>query len=203
MGYLCLETNPAFLLQCMQKLHYLDPDYRLSVCGRFESSALEQYVRHMARTLGLTHVVSFTSNPGDLNAWLADKHFIVSSALGEGQVETLLAGMACGLKPVVHNFPGAETLFPRECLFNIAEEFCDQVTGREYDPKLYRRFVEDRYPIDKQLKQVHGVLTQLETEIDLRRSSGDNRGPAPIFNIPVPEANGSPAPKPVDFANLR
>ncbi len=202
-GCLSSETNPAFLVQCMQKLHYLDRDYRLSVAGQFKSPVLEQYVRHMVRTLGLTDVVSFGPYPADLNAWLADKHFIVSSGMGESQVEVLLAGMATGLKPVVHNFPGAEALFPPECLFNIAEEFCEQVTSREYDPAGYRRFVEARYPMAEQSKQVHGVLSQLETEIDLRRLSENSRGPVPVFNVPVPPSQGQPMPAPAEFANLR
>lgn len=203
MGWLSMEANPAFLLQCMQKLHYVDSDYRLSFAGRFESPVLEQYVRHMVQTLGLVDVVSFTSYPGDLNAWLADKHFIVSSGIGEDQLETLLIGMAGGLKPVVHNFPGAQMLFPPECLFNISEEFCEQVIGREYDPAKYRRFVEDRYPVVRQLEQVNGILTQLETEIDLRQFSEGGRGAAPVFRAPVFRENGLPAPRPADVANLR
>ncbi len=166
MGCLSMETNPAFLLQCMQKLQYLDGDYRLFFAGRFESPVLEQYVRHMVQTLGLAGVVSFEPYPSDLNAWLNDKHFVVSSGIGEGQVEAVLTGMACGLKPVLHNFPGAEQLFPAEYLFNIAEEFCEHVRGQAYEPASYRHFVEHRYPSDEQLKTVNGILVQLETEID-------------------------------------
>ena len=200
MGCLSMEANPAFLLQCMQKLHYLDGDYRLFFSGQFESPVLEQYVRHMVQTLGLTQVVSFTPYPSDLNAWLADKHFIIASGMGESQVEALLMGMAAGLKPVVHNFPGAESLFPPECLFNISEEFCEWVMGREYDPVTYRRFVEDRYPITEQLKQINGILTQLETEIDLRRLSETSRGPAPVPSTPASQQSRRRAPGHVDSA---
>ena len=168
MGYLSMEANPAFLLQCMQKLHYIDTGYRLFFSGRFESPVLEQYVRHMVQTLGLSDDVVFEPYPSDLNAWLADKHFVVSSGIGESQVEALVAGMACGLKPVAHNFPGAEALLPSACLFNIAEEFCERVVGEDYDPAAYRRFVEERYPIAEQFRQVNGILMQLETEINLQ-----------------------------------
>jgi glycosyltransferase involved in cell wall biosynthesis len=164
-GCLSMETNPAFLLQCVQKLHYIDAEYRLFFSGRFESSVLEQYVRHMVQTLGLTEVVSFEPYPSDLNAWLQDKHFIVSCGIDENQVESVLAGMASGLKPIVHNFPGAETLLPSACLFNIAEEFCERVLGPDYEPAGYRRFVEDRYPIAEHLRKVNTILMQLETEL--------------------------------------
>ena len=167
-GCLSLEANPMFLLQCMQKLHYIDPEYRLFFSGRFDSSILEQYVRHMVQILSLEDVVSFEPYPSDLNAWLSDKHFVVSSALSENQVESVLKGMAAGLKPVIHNFVGAETLFPPACLFNIAEEFCERVLGPDYDPEGYRRFVADRYPIDGHLHRANLILTQLEKEIDFQ-----------------------------------
>jgi len=168
MGCLTMEANPAFLLQCMQKLHYIDPEYRLFFSGAFENPSLEQYVRYMVQTLGLTGVVSFEPHPGELNAWLSDKHFVVAGGIGENQVESLLAGMTCGLKPVVHNFPGADRLFPAQYLFNIAEQFCEQVLSHDYQPESYRQFVQQRYPLQQQLGKVNGILTQLETEIDLQ-----------------------------------
>jgi glycosyltransferase involved in cell wall biosynthesis len=165
-GCLTMEANPAFLLQCMQKLHYIDPEYRLSFAGTFESPVLEQYIRHMVGTLNLSDVVAFEPSCGDLNSWLSDKHFIVASGIGESQLESLLAGMACGCKPVVHHFPGADRLFPQRHLFTIAEQFCEQVLSGDYEPRQYRRLVEERYPVERQLSTVNGIFQQLETEIE-------------------------------------
>jgi tetratricopeptide (TPR) repeat protein len=171
-GCLTMHANPAFLVQCMQKLHYLDPEYRLFFAGTFENPLLEQYIRHMVRTLNLTEVISFEPSPGELNHWLSDKHYIVACGIGENQVEAVLAGMACGLKPIVHNFPGSELLFPPQFLFNIAEQFCGQTLAREYEPEQYRRFVEQRYPIQEQLNRVNGILQQLEGEIESHAAGG-------------------------------
>ena len=165
-GCLTMEANPAFLLQCMQKLHYLDPGYKLFFSGAFESPMLEQYVRHMVRTLDLTEVVFFEPHPRDLNAWLSDKHFVVAGGIGANQVENLLAAMACGLKPVIHNFPGAAELLGPAYLFNIAEQFCEQVLSGDYQPRQYRRLVEQRYPLEQQLKRIDDILAQMETELD-------------------------------------
>jgi len=196
-GRLTMEANPAFLLQCMQKLHYLDADYRLFFSGDFESPMLEQYTRHMIETLGLTDIVSFESYPSDLNAWLADKHFVVSSGIGEDQIEPLLVGMACGLKPIVHNFAGADRLFPSRYLFNIAEEFCDCALGHEYDPAAYRRFVEERYPICEQQRQISSILSQLEVEIDAQ--SPDAVG---VADFRAPRQSRADTFDPVNTANL-
>jgi glycosyltransferase involved in cell wall biosynthesis len=181
-GCLSMETNPGFLLQCMQKLHYVDPSYRLTFSGQFESPVLEQYVRHMTQTLHLEHVVTFEPYPNNLNAWLSDKHFIVSSGIGESQVEMVLAGMACGLKPVVHSFPGAERLFSPEHLFSIAEEFCERVLSSPYEPEAYRRWVEARYPLAEQFAKVRGILDQLEREIDRQRQCVGAVGQAARFD---------------------
>jgi len=189
MGRLSMEANPAFLLQCMQKLHYLDGSYRLFFCGDFENPMLEQYTHHMVQTLGLTGVVSFEPYPGDLKAWLGDKHFIVSSGIGESQIESLLMGMACGLKPIVHHFAGADRLFPAPSLFLIAEEFCECALGREFDPAGYRRFVEERYPIREQLRQVGGILNQLETEIESRRPGAGPGRSVGTSGVPAPHGH--------------
>jgi pentatricopeptide repeat protein len=201
-GCLSMESNPALLLQCMQKLHYLDAEYRLFFSGRFESSVLEHYVRHMVQTLGLADVVSFEPYPGNLDAWFDDKHFIVSSGIGESQVEAVLTGMAAGLKPVVHNFSGAEQLLPPACLFNIAEEFCERVRSQDYDPAGYRRLVEDRFPIDRHLRQVNLILTQLETEIDLQRAPMSPNGSMPDSFRSLPQRQDVGTVDPLNVANL-
>jgi len=192
-GYLNLRKNPAFLLQCMQKLHYIDPEYRLFFGGTFQDLMLEQYVRHMVYTLGLTDVVFFDGWQQDVNRWLRDKHYIVSASIGESQGMGLLEGMACGLKPVIHNFPGASQIFGSEFLFNIAEQFCEQILSDKYEPRRYRRLVEESYSLKNQLCEINGIFTQLEAEMDSQcsKTSGSNT-PGPDFS-----AHSQDAPAPV------
>ena len=193
-GRLSMEANPGFLIQCMQKLHYIDGGFRLFFAGTFENALLEQYVHHVVRTLGLSDTVFFEPCPGDVNAWLSDKHFIVSSGIGEGHVETVLAGMATGIKPVVHNFPAAACLLPGDCLFDISEEFCRRILAADYEPVRYRRFVEDRYPMQTQLRQINSILSQLETEIELQLPSGAGESIVSMPAIPIRQADELLAP---------
>ncbi|MEJ2647042.1 MAG: hypothetical protein P8016_01380, partial [Sedimentisphaerales bacterium] len=72
----------------------------------------------------------------------------------------------CGLKPVIHNFPGASEIFKPEYLFNIAEGFCEQILSDSYEPHEYRRFVEENYPLAKQLSEVNKLFVQLEEKIE-------------------------------------
>jgi glycosyltransferase involved in cell wall biosynthesis len=171
LGYLNARKNPMFLLQCMQKLHYIDPQYKLFLAGAFQDAALEQYIRYMVKALGLVDVVFFDGWQDDVNSWLQDKHYIVSTSIGESQGMGVLEGMACGLKPVIHNFPGADQIFPSGYLFNISEEFCRQVCSEHYEPAVYRKYVEERYPLQKQLNAVNRIFLRLEAELDAGKSS--------------------------------
>ncbi len=165
-GNLRMVKNPAFLLQCMQKLHNLDPGYKLYIAGAFQDGTLEQYVSHMIDALGLQGTVIFDGWQEDINRWLADKNYIISTSVIESQGLGIMEGMAAGLKPVIHNFPGASEIYSQEYLFNTTEQFCEQITGRQYDPSAYRRFIEERYSQKQQLDSVRGVFAQLESQID-------------------------------------
>jgi tetratricopeptide (TPR) repeat protein len=158
--------NPAFVLQCMQKLHYIDSEYRLFFGGIFQNKTLEQYLKHMVEILDLHDVVFFDGWQEDVNSWLADKHYIVSTSIIESQGIGLLEAMACGLKPVIHNFPGANQIFPSEYLFNISEEFCKQILSDNYQSKRYRGFVEENYSLKNQLTDINNIFTKFEVEID-------------------------------------
>ncbi|HUV65119.1 MAG TPA: glycosyltransferase [Sedimentisphaerales bacterium] len=160
--------NPPFVLQCMQKLHYIDRQYRLFFGGKFQDTALEQYLRHMVAALDLRDVVFFDGWQPDVRSWLADKHYIVSTSIIESQGMGVLEAMACGVKPVIHNFPGAAETFPSEFLFNIAEEFCAQICSEAYEPERYRKFVEERYALQNQLARINNIFTRFEAEIDSR-----------------------------------
>ena len=167
---LIMIENPAFVLQCMQKLHYIDPEYRLFFGGQFQDEILEQYLRHIAAVLGLRDVVFFDGRQEDVSSWLEDKHYIVSTSLIESRGMGLLEAMACGLKPVIHNFPGADQIYPSEFLFNIAEEFCEHILSEQYEPQKYRRFVEENYALKNQLPKINDIFTQHEADIDARQS---------------------------------
>ena len=159
-----MDKNPAFMVQCMQKLHYIDPEYRLFFGGQFLDSALEQYMKHMVAALDLQDVVFFEGGSDDMSNWLEDKHYIVSTSIIESQNRGVLEGMSCGLKPVIHNFPGAAQMLPSEFLFNISEEFCEQILSDKYEPQRYRRFIEENYPLEKQLIKINEIFKQLESE---------------------------------------
>jgi tetratricopeptide (TPR) repeat protein len=174
-GDLNTKSNPMFLLQCMQKLHYLDADYRLYFSGEFEDAAVEQYVKHMIEALGLSNAVFFDGKQKNMKAWLRDKHYIVSTSIADGDLAAVLEGMACGLKPVVHNFPGAGEILPAEFLFNLAEDFCRQILSETYEPARYRGIVTQKYSSKAEMKQINEVFVRVEKGIAEQRRMLEKR----------------------------
>jgi hypothetical protein len=157
-------SGPALLLQCMKVLCDADAEYSLHVAGSIRGDALETYLRTMADELGLSGRVTFDGHQADLDAYLADKQYIVSTALFDGIPLHVLEGMARGLKPVVHAFPGSRGLLPDEHLFRTPEEFRAIVTDGTFDPSAYRRFVETRFSLRRTHDRINELLMELEAD---------------------------------------
>lgn len=180
---LSAKKNPMFLLQCMQKLVYIDPDYRLYFAGEFEDKAVEHYVMHMVEKMNLSSVVFFDGRVNNVNTWLRDKHYIVSAGISESILPGVLEGMCCGLKPVVHNFPGADELLPIEVLFNLAEDFCGHITSETYESQQYHSIVEDKFTQQAVMKNIHEMLVKLEKDIAVPRCiQTSDQSEQPVIN---------------------
>ncbi len=178
LGNLRMVKNPAFMLQCMQKLNYIDCEYRLFFGGCFQDDVVEQYMKHMVEALDLSDVVFFDGWQEDVSRWLADKHYVVCTSMIESQGMGVLEGMSLGLKPVIHNFPGAGEIYPSEYLFNISEEFCEHIFSEDYRPRKYRKFVEEKYAQSVQLSKINNIFIQFESEMDSQQAVGTGNVPS-------------------------
>jgi glycosyltransferase involved in cell wall biosynthesis len=161
-GPLDMRHNPMFLLQCFRRLLEAHGPYRLAFAGMFADDKVEHYLTNMVAHMGLSSVISFEGFQEDLPAWLADKHYVVSAEVAAIQPTSVLEAMACGLKPVVHHFPGAEDFLDRRHLFATPEEFCRQIAEESYAPAKYRDTVTGRFALKDQLGAISGILRELE-----------------------------------------
>ncbi|MEJ5259286.1 MAG: glycosyltransferase [Anaerohalosphaeraceae bacterium] len=173
------HQNPMFLLHCMQKLHYLDADMRLHLAGEFEDESVRAYVESLIEAMGLENVVFLDGVPRSWARWLKDKHYIVSASVDGRSMPSVLQGMAAGLRPVVHHFPGVCEYVEKEFVFVLAEDFCRQILEGAYEPMRYRTWVLDRFsPIQAYLPLVR-ILSELERSRLFVSSGAGSGSPMP------------------------
>jgi glycosyltransferase involved in cell wall biosynthesis len=148
------------LLHAFRELAQADNAYRLFIGGNFQDARYKLYFGQMIKEMGLQKNIQVDGWIEDVGTWLEDKHYIVCSSVLEGHPVGLMEAMACGLKPVIHNFVGAKGVYPTKYLWNIIPEFVQKVTHENYDSSEYRRFVQTNYSLDIQLNRIDSILSK-------------------------------------------
>jgi glycosyltransferase involved in cell wall biosynthesis len=158
-GHLEPKKNPMLLLQIAHTLHRADPRYVVHVAGAFTDLRTARYLKRLMGSLGLGGVVRFDDEIADMPTWYADKGVLLSTSMYESFGLNIGEAMAVGAFPVVHDFPGADRLWPEECLFASIDQAVALI--RSSRPRLYREWVGDRYGLERQQQAVLRLLAEL------------------------------------------
>ena len=93
----------------------------------------------------------------NIQEFLKDKSFALCTSIVEGHPNALLEAMAVGIKPIVHNFPGALSLFPEKYIWNTIAEAVEMLNG-DYNSVEYRGFIEDNYDMNKVYPRIEALF---------------------------------------------
>lgn len=155
-GGLEMKKNPALFLQIMARLVDLNPAYRLHVAGQFTDPRMSRYLNHMIGRTGLKEHIIYYDYVTDMPAWLRDKGVLLSTTLYESFGMNIGEAMAAGAFPVIHDFPGADRLWPSECLFTTVDEAVQMIQTAK--PGRYVDYVRERYDASVQFAAVDALL---------------------------------------------
>jgi len=158
LGNINFKKGPMLLLHAFRELVKKDDEYRLHIGGEFKDSRYSLYFSQMTRELGLEDKIHLDGWIDDVPAWLEDKHYIVCSSPMEGHPVGMMEAMACGCKPIIHNFFGASGIYPPEYLWNSIDEFVGLITANDYRPAAYREFIENNFSLGKQLTHLENII---------------------------------------------
>lgn len=173
-GDMNYRKNPFFMLQILKKLVEINPQYKLYIAGVFTDQLIERYWNYQIKELGLEKNIIFEGWQNDINKWLADKNYILAPTIHESFGYFIAEAMACGIKPIIHNFLYAKEIWPQEYLFNTIDEAVEMVLDKNYDSKKYREFIELNYSLDKQINKINILLnSMLNTEKGIYQKSGN------------------------------
>jgi glycosyltransferase involved in cell wall biosynthesis len=139
-----------------------DARFSFHVAGAFTDRRTARYLYQMQSALGLAGVVRFDGHVADMPAWYEDKGVLLSTSMYESFGMNIGEAMATGAFPVVHAFPGADRLWPPECLF-AGEEDAVALIGAAR-PGLYCDWVAQRYGLDRQVDRVLTLLSGMTAQ---------------------------------------
>jgi FkbM family methyltransferase len=162
-GSLRPAKNLPFLMQCLREIRAADPGYTLHIAGELFGDELHQgelkhYLEHIERELGIQGHVFYYGRVEDVSSWLNDKDFILSTSIREGHPVNIIEGMAKGLKPVIHNYPGVKSCYPEKWIFNTSQECRDIVLSADFDRRECLAYVQERWSTEQVLPQIDTIL---------------------------------------------
>lgn len=168
LGYLNHRKNPSLLIQCIKALVDIDPRYKLYIGGISQSCEIDEYVGNLIEKLNLQNNVVFCGWIEDVSEWLKDKHYLILPSIHEGNPYCVLEAAACGVRPLIHSFPGSEDLYPEKWVFSTVEEFVNKVVNYNQDIYLNREYVAKRFSLDNCIKDVIDVLEKVNFDYKQR-----------------------------------
>ncbi|HVP07397.1 MAG TPA: tetratricopeptide repeat protein [Candidatus Acidoferrum sp.] len=160
-GYINYKKNPTLLLYCFKKIHDHDPGYTLHIAGEHQDSRIQLYFDHFLKKNPLP--VRFDGWVEDMPSWYADKDFVISTSLFESFHYSIAEGMCCGVLPLIHDWYGADGLYPEQYLFSDPDDCLNLVRRLERSkrPALAesnRQYIESRYSLRDRLADISRLL---------------------------------------------
>ena len=157
-GYLNTKKGLELLLQCIKAAVNIDDKYRLHIAGEFQGERFDYYTRHLLHEMGLDHHVVFHGWVDNISEFLKDMHYVVSASPWEGCPNNIIESMACGIKPLIHNWRGAKDIFPESTVFNTVDDFVGLLKSGDYNSAAYRKYVEANFNAAVQLPKIDSFM---------------------------------------------
>ena len=105
----------------------------------------------------------------DMNSYYADKDFVISSSLFESFHMSIAEGMLTGCIPLIHNWFGAENIYPHKYIWNTVPDCLDIVSNymafsdenKRQARETNRIFIQKMYSVEQELSEIKEVLASL------------------------------------------
>jgi glycosyltransferase involved in cell wall biosynthesis/SAM-dependent methyltransferase len=158
LAHINYKKNPAAWIQIIGKLKEIDSKYKLHIAGNFQDPRYKVYFEYIKKEMKMEDNFILYGWINEVEKFLEDKNCIISTSIHESFGYNIAEAMARGIKPIIHNFDGAKTLWPNELIYNTIDEAVEKITEESYDSESYRRFIEDNYTLERQIYEIEEIL---------------------------------------------
>lgn len=128
------------------------PEYEFHVAGRYQENDICDWILEKCPDNVFIHPWQY-----DIQLWYPDMTYVINTSMRESQGMSLMEGMACGLKPIVSDWIGAEEIYGSEYVYKNIEDIRRMLEG-DYTPEKYREFVEKNYNFEDMYKRIEDLL---------------------------------------------
>jgi len=147
----------GILCQVMYNIIKKDPDFKFEIVGQGSERWLDKYFEEFVKRNGFENNVKRIHYVESVDKWLDNIDYILSSSMKECMSLPIAEAMAKGIKPLIHNWWGADELYPKELVWNGVDEIMD-IINAPYESVKYRKYIEDNYTLDKQVNSLNRIL---------------------------------------------
>lgn len=125
--------------------------------GRSTEYWLHAYVKYMISHFGLEDNVRWHESVPNVDEFLEDKDYLVSSSHKEAFSLILAEAMAKGIKAITHSWWGADELWPQEMIWYTVDEFpLKLVMNGPYNSQHYKELAE-KYSSEKEIAALREI----------------------------------------------
>ena len=140
-----------------QFAYHMPYDYTIFPVGGQGDIRRSFYFSQVKKVMRLNSKIAPIGRYKNIQDFLRDKSFALSTSVAEGHPNAIIEAMAVGMKPIIHNWPGASLLFPEKYVYNTIDEAVEMLEGG-YSPSEYRNFIERNYSLDKVYPQIEALF---------------------------------------------
>lgn len=145
-GMACHVHPKKNLPLALQVLALLPENYELHIAGEIQDACTAEYLNHVAKALRRKVYLYGQIPAEDLDLWWEQMGVCLSTSLSEGNPNNVIEAMAKGIKPIVHDWPGAADQFPT-ALFRTAAEAAAMILDPAYDSRAYLTAIQEKFSL--------------------------------------------------------
>ncbi len=144
----------------MQIFSQLPEDYELHCVGEMQCLDVAYYLQRLGKEFK-REILRYSPIPAnEMNDWLEDKDYILSTSMREGCPNNIIEAMAKGIKRIIHNWPGSKKQFGN-LVFNHIEEAVGMIEpSSPYNSRAYRDLVQEKFSM-KNYERIKEIATNL------------------------------------------
>ncbi len=144
----------------------LPGNFKLHIAGEWQDDRERIYFAHITKMLGVAGRINYVGRlpQKDLFEWLGSKDYILCTSPWESHNLSICEAMAAGLKPLIHNFWGVETIYPGEYVWTDFHNLTWMVhPDSHFDSFAYRKYIKKHYDFEDKIRRITDLIAYLQS----------------------------------------